>query len=434
VNAVRLGGAGLASAVRVLAAAGARRSTVCLAVAVGLAAIPGADAATTPSHPVSDEPGTIQAAFGERSYAPGSSAGLVVWNGPSRLTVQFFRAGPEGGKSVRPDVMTGVPVGPAHQARLRESKETIRLPVGRWPSGLYFARLDAPGGRLGFAPFVLQPERFGLHRVAVVLPTNTWQAYNFRDADHDGAGDTWYADPRITTVDLSRAYLNRGVPAHYEGYVRWLAHTGKQADYLSDDDLERVTSGGKLARLYDLIVFAGHEEYVTQHAYDIVERYRDLGGNLMFLSADNFNFRVTKDGSLMHGRTKWRALGRPEAGLVGVQYLDWNQGSFPNRPYVVTGAALEPWLFRGTGLHNGDRFGTAYGVEIDTTAAASPPGTQVLATIPDIFGPGRSAEMTYYETARGAKVFAAGAFNFDTPQSPATARMLENLWDRLSRP
>jgi len=398
------------------------------------AGVPAARAETAPSHPLNDEPGTIQAAFGERSYAPAGLAGLVVWNGPAKVTMQIFRVGAESVKNRKSDLMTGVPVGPAHAVRLRGGKETIRLRLGRWPSGLYFARLDAPGGRLGFAPFVLQPDRFGLHRVAVVLPTNTWQAYNFRDAGHDGVGDTWYADPRITTVDLSRAYLNRGVPPHYEGYLRWLARTGKHTDVLSDDDLERIARGDVLAHLYDLIVFAGHEEYVTQHAFDIVQRYRDLGGNLMFLSSDSFNFKVTKDGSLMHGRTKWRALGRPEAALVGVQYLDWNHGAFPSRPYVVAGAALAPWFFRGTGLHNGDSFGTAYGVEIDTAAAASPPGTQVLATIPNIFGPGRSAEMTYYETARGAKVFAAGAFNFDTPQSPATARLLENLWDRLSRP
>jgi hypothetical protein len=36
----------------------------------------------------------------------------------------------------------------------------------------------------------------------------------------------------------------------------------------------------------------------------------------------------------------------------------------------------------------------------------------VLARIPDAFGPGKSAEMTYYETRRGAKVFAAGVMNF----------------------
>ena len=49
-------------------------------------------------------------------------------------------------------------------------------------------RLTAPGGRVGYAPFVLRPRRLGASRVAVVLPTNTWQAYNFRDVGGNGVG------------------------------------------------------------------------------------------------------------------------------------------------------------------------------------------------------------------------------------------------------
>ena len=59
----------------------------------------------------------------------------------------------------------------------------------------------------------------------------------------------------------------------------------------------------------------------------------------------------------------------------------------------------------------------------------------MVARIKDIFGKGRSAEMTYYETAVGAKVFAAGVMNFGglleyEPQST----IMENLWGRLARP
>ena len=68
------------------------------------------------------------------------------------------------------------------------------------------------------------------------------------------------------------------------------------------------------------------------------------------------------------------------------------------------------WIFDGTNLQSGDTFSLG-GIEIDARAAASPRGTKVLATIPDVFGPGMTAEMTYYETPQGAKVFAAGAFS-----------------------
>jgi hypothetical protein len=77
----------------------------------------------------------------------------------------------------------------------------------------------------------------------------------------------------------------------------------------------------------------------------------------------------------------------------------------------------------------------AFGVEIDAQAPSSPPGTIVLARIPDAVGRGLGAEMTYYETPAGAKVFAAGAFSL---ASAATARpvdtLLQNLWARLSQP
>jgi hypothetical protein len=59
----------------------------------------------------------------------------------------------------------------------------------------------------------------------------------------------------------------------------------------------------------------------------------------------------------------------------------------------------------------------------------------VLARIPDLLGSGRSAEMTYYETPAGAKVFAAGALNFAASLGrPDVARLLENVWTRLSAP
>ena len=108
--------------------------------------------------------------------------------------------------------------------------------------------------------------------------------------------------------------------------MAWLNRTGKRADVLSDDDLEAYRSGDALARAYDLVVFPGHEEYTTAHAYDVLRRYRDLGGNLMFLSANNLFWKVRRTGSRLVRVRKWRDLGRPESALVGVQYVASNHG------------------------------------------------------------------------------------------------------------
>ena len=57
----------------------------------------------------------------------------------------------------------------------------------------------------------------------------------------------------------------------------------------------------------------------------------------------------------------------------------------------------------------------------------------MLDRIPDLFGPGKSAEMTYYEHASGARVFSAGALNFGGQMLlwPEVTRLVENVWTRL---
>jgi hypothetical protein len=310
----------------------------------------------------------------------------------------------------------------------------IRLPDG--PSGLYFVRLTADDGRVGFAPYVLLPDVLGRHRIAIVFPTNTWQAYNHRDVDGDGWGDTWYAVDSIKRVDLTRPYLHRGVPTRFLGYqaafLRWLYKTHKNVDFLSDSELERL-DGRRLSRLYGLMVFLGHHEYMTTHIFDVVERYRDLGGNLLFTSTTNFLWRIERHGHWITRMQQWRDLGRPEATLVGVQYLSNDYGRRQGR-YVIVGAKRVPWAFRGTRLRNGDRFGHG-GIEIDARSAASPPNTIVLARMPNLHGPGLSAEMTYYTTRAGAKVVASGTLNFaGTALEPNVSPVLENIWRQLARP
>lgn len=402
-----------------------------LVLAVALATA-GAARADADHMPPPGRPG-VAAYFTQRSYAPGEPARLVVTDGSHIVSLRIMHEGPEATNRSSTDTLFGVPVaGTLRRLAGRAATPSLSITVGDWPSGLYYAELHAADGLLGYAVFIVRPRTLGEHRIAVVLPTNTWQAYNFRD------GQTWYASPSITHVSLERPFLDRGVPPHFRqydlGFLRWLARTGRQVDVLSDDDLERIGSGDRLAKLYDLVVFSGHTEYETPTTYAIVTRYRDLGGNLAFLSANNFFYRVIRSGEILHRVGRYRDLGLPEAALIGEQYLDWNQDRYANAPYVVTDTAAAPWLFKGTGLHDGSSFGN-YGIEIDAPTAASPPGTRVLATVPNVFGPGQSATMTYYTTRRGAKVFAAGVMNFGgsalwTPVS----RLLDNLWAELSRP
>jgi hypothetical protein len=374
-------------------------------------------------------PQPIEAYALARSYAPGTTARITLLGKTGGAHVAVFHAGTESSNALPSNTLLGTPV----RAAVTVSARDARFSVGAWPSGLYFARVTAPAG-VAYAPFVVRPRKLGEHRIAVVLPTNTWQAYNFRDANGDGVGDTWYANPS-QSVALDRPFAGSGVPPHFAQYdllfLRWLARAHKQVDFLTDDDLSRVANGAQLARAYDLVVFPGHEEYVTTREYDVTTSYRNRGGNLMFLSANNFFYRVERRGNSLVRSAHWRDLGRPEAALVGIQYLDWNHNRFANASYVVRTAG---WPFAGTGVRAGSHFGT-YGIEIDAPVASSPHGLQILATVPNIFGQGRSATMTYYATPAGAKVFAAGTINFGgTATWNPVPSILENIWRRLAAP
>jgi hypothetical protein len=386
----------------------------------------------------------IDAAFQRQSYEPGQIAALRIATDEPTMTVQVLRTGPERLVTYADNLLEGEPVTEPTTigwARHRDAPGTVPVRIGEWPSGLYFVKLTAEDGTIGYAPFVVRPALPGLtSRVAVVLPTNTWQAYNFWDADGNGWGDTWYAGFPNKTVVRNRPFLRRGVPPFFyrydQAFLHWLYWNNRTVDFLAESDLDGL-SGDDLAQDYDLVVYSGHSEYVTTHEYDVVERYRDLGGNLIFLSANNIFWRVTENGSAITRDHQWRNLGRPEASLIGVQYLANDRGERQGLFTLLDPTAAD-WLWTGTGLTAGSTFGQAvggYGIEIDHTASASPASTVVLAEIPDLFAAGLTAQMTYYETSAGAKVFAAGALDFGgSALTTPVSVMLDNLWAKFSKP
>jgi hypothetical protein len=379
----------------------------------------------------------VDAAFARRSALPGETVPLLVATDAKRLSLQMLRSGPERETTSTNDVIEGVPVSDPIAFDWRghaNAPAPIEVEVGDWPSGVYAARLDADDGRVGFAPLIVRPAQ-PASRIAVVMPTSTWAAYNFYDADGDGWGDTWYARWRTRHVDLTRPNFERGVPHRYRSYdlafQHWLAQTGTVVDTYADEDLEAFAAAG-LRAAYDLVAFPGHTEYATDSLFAVTEAYRDLGGNLLFLSANNFYRRVDRRHHVLTLIGEWRKLGRPEAALCGVEYVASDRGKW-RAPFTVVGADIAPWAFAGTGLDNGSTFGI-YGVEFDARAPQSPAGTQVLANIPNVLGGPHTAEMAYYEHPSGARVFSAGALDFGGKILlwPEARTLFENVWQRLT--
>ena len=67
------------------------------------------------------------------------------------------------------------------------------------------------------------------------------------------------------------------------------------------------------------------------------------------------------------------------------------------------------------------------GIEIDHRRD-SPRGTAYWPRSRTSSGPGFTGQMTYYETAAGARAFAAGAFTLAGAREPRSAASLANLW------
>ena len=66
------------------------------------------------------------------------------------------------------------------------------------------------------------------------------------------------------------------------------------------------------------------------------------------------------------------------------------------------------------------------------SGSAGPATSVPRQAVVDLFGPGLSGEMTYYETEAGARVFSAGTLDFGGSVNfwPMN-RMLENLWQHM---
>ena len=227
----------------------------------------------------------LLAGFEARSYAPGQVAVLDIGGGADEprhapdLPGRRLRHARPGGRTglgqahVRQagdGAAAGAPPGGKRALarprppRLELAQRRLRRPPDLGRATPTTRRSSSARRRLGTAP------------VLVVEPTNTWHAYD--DVD----GDSWYLDPAVHAIDLTHPFaasrvngkpVPAGLPEQFQrfdvGFLRWYWHSGYQADFISDDDLEHISSARQLSH-YRLIVFAGHEEYVTSHTFDLI--------------------------------------------------------------------------------------------------------------------------------------------------------------------
>jgi len=334
-------------------------------------------------------------------------------------------------------------------------------------SGLYYFHAKGESGRFFSFPLVVAPEAPAAP-IAVLASTNTWNAYNpfggrsnyvmagrmidepivnsksdlprYKLADYG----EWKSNDVFDPLSFDRPEPYNHIPEGAEcgdpiegrqachlapaewRLLGWLEHEGFAYDLYSDYQLHDGTLD---LDAYRVLVLSVHPEYWSVPMYRAVKEWVfERGGRLLYLGGNGINCAVEylDEGRAMRCLNAWpsrcesrfHAAGESEANLLGVVFSD--AGAMTSAPYEVVRA--DHWAFAGTGLRNGDRFGTrilhqrygdgASGHETDKVSPNSPKNVELLAVglNPDSGG----AHLVTFTTPGGGAVFSAGSITYPT--------------------
>lgn len=417
-----------------------------------------------------DAGGRIEGFASPSAVAPGDSVDFHVTVEPPRpFRVTVHRVGHYDGRGAA-EITTSPRIHGTAQLPPLTAGRTVschhwwlswRLPVPTyWSTGAYVAVLATEDGRhRAHVPFTVRDDRPA--DLLLVLPDLTWQAYNaYPAADgRTGAGlapahEEDEADDPVTTVTFDRPYAGDGLPPHaghaYD-VIRWAERYGFDLAHATARDLH---AGRVDPARHRGLVFPGRDEYWTAEMRTAVERAREHGTSLVFLSARTLYRQIElapspsgADGLLTCGRRRgrsgpalWRENDRAEQLLLGIQYA----GPVPGpRPLIVRNAGH--WLWEGTGAHEGDVLDglVAGGADRYYPRTPLPAHEERILLAHSPYGDRQGArchqETSLYRAPSGAWVFASGTLAWsaalDRPghADPRVQRATANLLDRICK-
>ncbi|WP_338134651.1 N,N-dimethylformamidase beta subunit family domain-containing protein [Staphylospora marina] len=380
----------------------------------------------------------LQGYASAESVVPGESITFYV-HSETPFQMEIYRMGWYGGKGGRH--MTTLNGFQASPQNLEPDPETyaadwtptleFRVPSD-WPTGCYLVKLVDQDGREAYIFFVVR-QQVPAGDLAVLLSTNTYQAYN------NWGGKSLYGYNSTRGVQAHQVSLNRPYRSYYGSglffqfeynLIRWLEMEGYSVTYLTDMDLHHRLL--ETSYVYALII-AGHSEYWSMDMRKSVEHLTASRMNLAVFSAncaywqirlepDKYGradrvmvsykqFAVEKDPLAKIDPLKTTGLFRqapvnmPEDRMFGIMY-----SGIPDAPAPLVITRADHWLFEGTGLKNGDRIPGVVGGEVDSYGGQLP-GVEVLAASPVmLYGKKKDAHVIWWKKPTGGKVFAVGTF------------------------
>jgi hypothetical protein len=421
----------------------------------------------------------IEGYCSKQSVAAGETIDICVSADPAReVEIELFRLGYYAGRGARLVKNLGTfacqpqtTPQPAGEKNLHECKwtatATLTVPA-EWTSGVYLGRLttkvdpDKEPYWQSYVTFIVRDDRPA--DILFQCSDNTWQAYNkwptnFSIYTHPKGVEGPWAD-----VSFDRPY---GREAQYIGIVNdplttgsgeflpfefplayWLEEHGYDVSYCSNSDMLTPARGLKCKAFLSV----GHDEYWDIRQFRSVEKLRDAGVNLLFLSGNSVcwvtPFRDSHDGRPNriifrggpYGGNNKYALDRikesgpfPEHGpdeglLMGARNVDPVNGG---GDWIVR--KPDHWMFAGTGMKAGDKIPGLIGWEYHGEPADIP-GLEVVAAGTAWQGGNNPQQWTatIYPGPKGNFVFNAATIFWAQGLSTPPGHVLP--WSHWSRP
>lgn len=255
-----------------------------------------------------------------------------------------------------------------------------------WAQGLYAIEVTSGTLRYGARFVVTEPVRGSVSRVVLNISFNTQHAYN------NFGGKSLYDYNSSDGVRSPRVSYNRPLPYRNDldlfmlweaKFLAWLQVQGIAVEFTTDRELHENPS---LLNAYDVVITCGHDEYWSRNKRRQIEQFVSRGGKFICLSGNTCWWQVRFEGNVI---VCYKSTADP---LVGIQdslvTVNWYASpvnypenilhgvSFRNGGYVNSGAILpqsagygdfaaydtQHWVYEGTGLHDGQEFGTGSGI------------------------------------------------------------------------
>jgi len=308
-----------------------------------------------------------------------------------------------------------------------------------WTPGMYMVKLLSSDGGASFVPLTIRDDS-SHSNILVQSSVTTWQAYNTWGGANLYTGPDHRAETRSRVVSFDRPYDGTGSGEYFgreDLLVNQIEAMGLDVSYTTDVDTH---ARPELLLNHNVFISGGHDEYWTKEMRNGVEEARDAGVNLIFLGANaafrrirlepsdlgpyrqQVNYRDANEDPLAktdpsRATTSWRdpPEPRPESSLIG-NFYECNP---VDADMVIVEA--RSWVFKGTGLENGDKLPHLVGHEYDrvTPERPTPENIEVLAHSPVVCRGVRSfSDVTYYTAPSGAGVFATGTFQIEAHMGP----------------